>query len=92
MEDRARGHVIVTGRVQGVFFRAATRDAALDLGLDGWVRNLPDGSVEAVFEGSRDLVERAAEWCRGGPPHAAVDRVDLTWEAPEGLSGFALRY
>jgi acylphosphatase len=84
----ARAHVVVRGRVQGVFFRAETRNRAASLGLSGWVRNNPDGSVEAVFEGDRERVESMVEWSRRGPGHAKVEDVDLTWENPEGLDGF----
>jgi acylphosphatase len=76
--------------VQGVFFRAETRDRAASLELAGWVRNNPDGSVEAVFEGERDRVESMVEWCRRGPAHAQVENVDVAWEAPQGDSGFTV--
>jgi len=88
---RVRAHVRVTGRVQGVYFRASTQAEARALGLTGWVRNTAEG-VEAVFEGPRTSVERAIAWCHEGPPRAAVDTVDVTWEDPEGLSGFSVRY
>jgi acylphosphatase len=92
MEIPARARVIVSGRVQGVFFRVETRSKAVSLGLSGWVRNLADGSVEAVFEGDRPLVEKAIDWCRHGPPGAAVARVDATWEEPVGERGYHVRY
>ena len=85
-----RAHLRVSGRVQGVYFRAGTRAEARALGLTGWVRNTAEG-VEAVFEGPRASVARAIEWCREGPPRAAVDTVDVTWEEPEGLQGFGVR-
>jgi len=72
--------VVVSGRVQGVFFRSDTQDEALRHGLTGWVRNLPDGRVEAVFEGEKDKVDRLIEFCRRGPPGARVTRVEVTWE------------
>jgi acylphosphatase len=76
--------------VQGVFFRVTcAREAALH-GVAGWVRNLPDGSVEAVFEGEAPGVEAMTGWCRHGPRGAHVDRVDVFEEPPEGLSGFAI--
>jgi acylphosphatase len=84
--------VVVHGQVQGVFFRAGCRRAAQEAGVAGWVRNLPDGSVEAVFEGSEDGVRRMVEWARHGPPYARVDRVDVTEEVPSGSSGFAVTY
>ena len=89
--ERVRAHVYVSGRVQGVYYRAAARDAALLLGVTGWVRNLPDGRVEAVFEGDEDAVEAAGEWCRHGPPAAEVISVDVVGENTEGLEGFAIR-
>lgn len=92
MADPARAHVIVIGRVQGVFFRASTRETALELGLAGYVRNLPDGSVEAVFEGPIAAVEQAVTWSRTGPPHAAVEHVEVEWGQPEGLRGFSTPY
>lgn len=92
METGARAHVIVRGRVQGIFFRAETRSEALSLGLSGWVRNLADGSVEAVFEGERPHVEQAIEWCAHGPAGASVDRMEANWEEPLGERGFQVRY
>ncbi|MDW7709563.1 MAG: acylphosphatase [Deferrisomatales bacterium] len=87
----ARARVLVSGRVQGVFFRASTRDVARRLGLRGWVRNLPDGGVEAVFEGERGLVEEAVAWCRTGPPEARVAHCDVIWEEPRGEGSFTIR-
>jgi acylphosphatase len=85
----ARARVVIQGRVQGVFFRAETRERARSLGLTGWVRNQPDGSVEAVFEGSRDRIESIIGWCRHGPRLAEVDDVSVQWEEPRGEQGFA---
>ena len=79
-----RVHVWITGRVQGVFFRAYTRDAAQMIGVTGWVRNLPDGRVEAVFEGELDKVEKMVEWCREGSPMSRIERVDLLEEVYTG--------
>ncbi|HUH65068.1 MAG TPA: acylphosphatase [Syntrophales bacterium] len=79
-----RMHVIISGRVQGVFFRAYTRETAVHLKLKGWVRNLGDGSVEAVFEGDDKNVESMLEWCRKGPPHAVVKNVEATAETYSG--------
>lgn len=90
--ERVRARVLVVGRVQGVFFRAETRREAGVLGLEGWVRNLPDGNVEAVFEGDRASVGAAVEWCRHGPPHASVEDVSVRWEEPRGEEGFSVRY
>jgi acylphosphatase len=86
-----RRRVVVHGLVQGVFFRDTTRRQAVQRGVAGWVRNNPDGSVEAVFEGEEDAVERLVELCREGPRGARVESVDVLREDPEGLSGFAIR-
>ena len=83
-----RRRVLVHGRVQGVFFRDTLRERARAHGVAGWVRNRPDGALEAVFEGSPEAVERLVRFCRTGPPRAAVERVEVTEEDPEGLSGF----
>ncbi|HEY5999862.1 MAG TPA: acylphosphatase [bacterium] len=76
--SRERLEVRISGRVQGVWFRASTREEARRRGLDGWVRNLPDGSVEAVFEGQAPALESMLAWCRVGPPGARVDAVEVT--------------
>ena len=89
--EPARAHVIVRGRVQGVFFRADARDRARSLGLAGWVRNNPDGSVEVVFEGPRERVESMIDWCRRGPRDANVIDVDVRWEEPSGERRFSVR-
>lgn len=86
-----RRRVYVSGRVQGVWFRDACRKAARGSGVDGWVRNLDDGRVEAVFEGPERFVEAMVGWCHEGPPRARVERVESRVEDPEGLSGFVLR-
>ncbi len=89
----ARLHVWVEGVVQGVFFRDSTRRMATGLGLDGWVKNLPDGRVEAVFQGERAVCEQALVRVRKGPEHARVDRVEEVWEeSEEELSGFEFRF
>lgn len=92
MAERAAARVSISGRVQGVFFRAETRRAARSLGLSGWVRNLADGSVEALFEGDRGAVDEAIDWCGTGPPAAVVGKVDVEWLAPVGLEGFEVLY
>ncbi len=79
-----RAHVWITGRVQGVFFRAYTRDAAQRIGVTGWVRNLPDGRVEAVLEGEMDKVEAMIEWCREGSPLSRVETVEIIEEVYTG--------
>jgi acylphosphatase len=85
-----RRRVVVHGFVQGVFFRDSTRRLAARHGVAGWVRNRPDGTVEAVFEGPGDAVERLVAFAREGPRGARVDRVDVLDEPPEQLSGFAV--
>lgn len=83
-----RAHVYVSGMVQGVSFRWYATQAARAAGVGGWIRNLPDGRVEAVFEGGQDAVESMVAWCREGPRHASVTSVDVSWEEPEGLYEF----
>lgn len=80
--------VKISGRVQGVFFRASCARLADDLGLSGWVRNLPEGDLEAVFQGPDPAVERILAWCREGPRQARVDAVDVRPEPPLGQTGF----
>ncbi|HEX6989915.1 MAG TPA: acylphosphatase [Bacillota bacterium] len=80
-------HVLVSGRVQGVGFRAATRTTARRLGLGGWVRNLPDGRVEGWFVGPRSAVEAMVAWCHHGPNRARVDRVEVQWREAAGRPG-----
>ncbi len=91
MSDRTRAHVYVSGKVQGVYFRATTRDTAREHGVDGWVQNLRDGRVEAVFEGPEDDVEAMVEFCHEGSPAARVDDVEVTYEDPQGEDGFDIR-
>jgi acylphosphatase len=79
--DSVRVSVNISGRVQGVFFRASTVSQAQHLGLTGWVRNREDGSVELVVEGARAEVDQLLEWCRRGPPGAQVKRVDVEWQS-----------
>ncbi|MFB6152940.1 MAG: acylphosphatase, partial [Halodesulfurarchaeum sp.] len=78
-------------KVQGVFFRANTREQAQERGIDGWVRNLADGRVEAVFEGPEADVEEMVEWCHEGSPAARVEDVEVEYEDPTGESGFRIR-
>lgn len=85
-----RARVRVRGSVQGVFFRAETRARARSLGVAGWVRNAPDGTVEAVFEGEREHVQSMVDWCGRGPGGARVEAVEVSWEQPEGATGFAV--
>jgi acylphosphatase len=86
-----RSHVVVTGLVQGVFFRDTCRREAIRRGVSGWVRNRPDGSVEAVFEGPPAEVAAMVQWAAEGTPQSAVDDVRENPEPPEGLEGFAVR-
>jgi acylphosphatase len=86
-----RKRVVVSGLVQGVFFRDTCRRQAATAGVAGWVRNRPDGTVEAVFEGPADRVERMVDWARRGPSRAIVSDITIREERPEGLAGFAIR-
>jgi acylphosphatase len=87
-----RAHVRVSGQVQGVFFRDSTRQKAEELGLAGWVRNVPDGQVEALFEGPSEKVEEMVHWCEEGPRRASVQNVDTDFESAGGdLEGFEVR-
>ena len=86
-----RYRVLISGRVQGVFFRDTCRRLAEQYGVSGWVRNLPDGRVEAVFEGPAEDVRRLVDWAHTGPRLASVDHVAVNPELPEGLSAFHIR-
>jgi acylphosphatase len=86
-----RRRVVIHGRVQGVFFRDSARERARAHGVAGWVANRPDGTVEAVLEGEPDAVDRLVRFLETGPPQAHVERVEVSEEAPEGLSGFSVR-
>jgi acylphosphatase len=86
-----RRRVVVTGLVQGVWFRESCRREAEVLGVLGWVRNRADGTVEGAFEGPPGAVDRLVAWCREGPPRARVERVDVTVETPVGEQEFAVR-
>jgi acylphosphatase len=77
---KQRAHLIISGRVQGVCYRAFAKEEATKLGLSGWIRNLPTGQVEAVFEGERATLEPILQWCHKGPDGAKVSEVDLAWE------------
>jgi len=90
-EQIVRRHLMVHGRVQGVWFRRATQRTARALGVAGWVRNCADGSVEVVLEGEPERVTAAVAFCHEGPSGARVDHVDASDEAPEGLTRFELR-
>ena len=90
---KVRAKVTVQGSVQGVFFRQSTCEMAGQIGVSGWVMNLPDGRVEAVFEGEESLVEKALAWCQSGPPAAKVTSIEVEWEAFRGeFEGFQVHY
>ena len=90
---KKRYHLRISGRVQGVFFRANTRKQARSLGLTGWVRNLPDDRVETVFEGGQKEAAEMLAWCRTGTPPARVDHLEITEEnATGGFTGFDIVY
>ncbi len=91
--EKVRAHVFIEGQVQGVFFRANTREEANLSGLTGWVRNCWDGRVEAVFEGEREKVEKVISWCKKGPPGAMVRDVEINWEQATGeCDTFSIEY
>ena len=93
MEKKVRAHAIISGRVQGVFFRAETKRAAEKHAVYGWVRNKRDGTVEAVFEGFVQKVISILEWCKQGAPLAHVSQVDISWETYSGeFTGFEITY
>lgn len=93
MKEKTRVHLVISGRVQGVYFRVETQRAAELYGVTGWVRNKPDGTVEAVAEGDRPDVVSLVNWCKNGPPISRVDRVDVNWRDFEGVfSAFTVRY
>ena len=93
MAELVRVQVLISGRVQGVFYRAYTRDQARARGLTGWVRNLPDGRVAAVFEGDRKKIDSMLAWCWEGPPYAAVDEILTDWQPHRGeFQDFGIDY
>lgn len=89
---KTQAHVFVKGHVQGVSFRYYTQQKAIALGLTGWVRNLWDGRVEAIFAGEADAVEKMLAWCKVGSPHARVDSVTVEYQSPGDFHGFNIRY
>jgi acylphosphatase len=86
-----RARAVISGRVQGVFFRAEAAARARSLALAGWIRNRRDGNVEAVFEGPREAVESMLRWCERGPAGAHVEAAEVSWEDPTGDAGFDVR-
>lgn len=90
---KVRAHVIVSGRVQGVYFRGKTRKKALEYGVTGWIHNLTDGRVEAVFEGEKEPVEKLIEFVKQGPSYAQVTDLKLQWQDYKGeFSDFRIIY
>ena len=90
---KVRAHILVSGRVQGVFFRSETQMEAWRWNVKGWVRNLPDGRVEAVFEGETEAVVKLIEFCERGPPGAWVKKIDVSWEEYTGeFKDFRIRF
>ncbi|HEY8140916.1 MAG TPA: acylphosphatase [Nitrososphaera sp.] len=90
---KVRARILVSGKVQGVYYRQTTKEVASRNGLKGWVRNLADGRVEAVFEGDKESIDRTIEWCRTGPPNARVQAVDVSFEDYSGeFSDFRISY
>ena len=90
MNMAVRAHLVVRGRVQGVWFRGSMQDEADRLGIAGWVRNRPDGTVEAEIEGERAAVDALIAWARRGPPGARVDDVSVEWTQPRGERDFVV--
>lgn len=82
--EKARAHLLISGRVQGVFYRSFTEDVAHSLGLKGWVKNCSNEKVEAVFEGKKEDIEKAISLCYKGPPAARVSNIDVQWEDFKG--------
>lgn len=93
MKSKARAHIFVSGKVQGVFLRYNTRREAQKLGITGWIWNLPDGRVEAVFEGEKDKIEKIIEWLRKGPTFTKIEKVEVKWEKPKNkFKDFRMTY
>ena len=93
MDEKVRVHLIISGFVQGVFFRSNTQEKAKEIGVFGWIRNLGDGRVEAVFEGEKERVERIIEWAKRGPERSRVENVEIKWEEYKGeFEDFEIRY
>ena len=91
--ENLRAHLFIDGRVQGVFYRGFTKELAQKLGLHGWVRNLSDGRVEAVFDGPRNLIDKAIKECHVGPPGSRVTDINVQWETScSDRKGFSIRY
>lgn len=91
-QPRIAARVLISGRVQGVFYRASTQEAARTKKVNGWVRNLPDGRVEALFEGTAEAVEAMIQWCHHGPPASRVTKVEVDDREAQDLQGFEIQY
>ncbi len=93
MEEKIRAHIIVSGRVQGVYFREQMRKGAKKLNVSGWVKNLEDGRVEAIFEGEKGKVEKIIDWVKQGPAFAKVKDIELEWQEYRGeFKNFKVRH
>ncbi len=93
MKKKIRAHILVSGIVQGVFFRANTAEKARELSLLGWVKNLPDGRVEAVFEGEKEKIEEIIDWLKSHPGMSKVEKVEVDWQEAKGdFENFEIRY
>jgi len=93
MDEKVRVHLIISGFVQGVFFRSNTQEKAKEIGVFGWVRNLGDGRVEAVFEGEKEKVLKIIEWVKKGPELARIENVEIKWEEYQGeFDDFEIKY
>ena len=91
--SKERVNIIVQGRVQGVFYRARTKEKAIELGLNGWVRNRIDGTVEIVAEGNKEDLERLVDWSKYGPKHAHVTKIEVKWQPfVDEFSDFTVKY
>lgn len=91
-QPKIAARVFISGRVQGVFYRASTQKAAQTKKINGWVRNLSDGRVEALFEGTSENVAAMIQWCHKGPPGARVRKVDVEYEEVQDIQGFEIQY
>ncbi len=93
MAEAQQARFVISGRVQGVWYRASTQERAVGLGLKGWVRNMPDGRVEVLAQGPADRIQALIDWCYQGPPLARVERIDVDWQPlDEPDPGFAIRH
>ncbi len=91
--SKVRAHIVVKGRVQGVFYRASTKEEADRLGINGWVRNREDGGVEILAEGDEEVIKELIEWCKKGPPNAKVKEVKVDWGEYKGeFKNFSIKW